>query len=169
MAWSSFFSWINNLSRSLDSEHEKEILKPIQKEIYTRLEFLIAVGLDYLSLERESGTLSSGESQRIRLASQVGTGLTGVLYILDEPTIGLHPRDNQRLIATLKKLQEVGNTVVVVEHDEEVIRSADHIVDFGPYAGKNGGEIVAEGSLDDILKSRKSLTGRYLSGKLNIN
>jgi excinuclease ABC subunit A len=153
----------------LDSDQEKEILKPIQKEIYTRLEFLIAVGLDYLSLERESGTLSSGESQRIRLASQVGTGLTGVLYILDEPTIGLHPRDNLRLIATLQKLKDIGNTVVVVEHDEEVIRSADHIVDFGLYAGKNGGEIVAQGTLKDILSSRISLTGKYLSGKLSIN
>jgi excinuclease ABC subunit A len=163
-----FFAWINNLNKSLDSDKEKEILEPIQKEIYTRLEFLIAVGLDYLSLEREAGSLSSGESQRIRLASQIGTGLTGVLYILDEPTIGLHPRDNQRLIATLQKLKDVGNSVVVVEHDEEVIRSADHIVDFGLYAGKNGGEIVAEGSLDDILKSKQSLTGQYLSGKKQI-
>jgi len=160
-----FFNWINGLNKLLKSDQEKEILEPIQKEIYTRLEFLIAVGLDYLSLEREAGTLSSGESQRIRLASQIGTGLTGVLYILDEPTIGLHPRDNQRLIATLKKLKEVGNSVVVVEHDEEVIRSADHIVDFGLYAGKNGGEIIAEGSLDDILKNKRSLTGQYLSGK----
>lgn len=163
-----FFNWINGLNKLLKSDQEKEILEPIQKEIYTRLEFLIAVGLDYLSLEREAGTLSSGESQRIRLASQIGTGLTGVLYILDEPTIGLHPRDNQRLIVTLKKLKEVGNSVVVVEHDEEVIRSADHIIDFGLYAGKNGGEIIAQGSLDDILKNNKSLTGKYLSGKLSI-
>jgi len=139
------------------------------RELHSRLEFLLAVGLDYLSLEREAGTLSSGESQRIRLASQIGTGLTGVLYILDEPTIGLHSRDNDRLILTLKKLKEIGNTVVVVEHDEEVIRSAEHIVDFGPYAGKNGGHIVAQGTLDDILHSKASLTGQYLSGKLKIS
>lgn len=160
--------WTNDLSNHLDSPKEKEILDSIQREINTRLEFLLAVGLDYLSLEREAGTLSSGESQRIRLASQIGTGLTGVLYILDEPTIGLHPRDNDRLIGTLKKLQETGNSVVVVEHDEEVIHSADHIVDFGLHAGKNGGEIIAQGTLDDILKNKKSLTGQYLSGKLTI-
>jgi excinuclease ABC subunit A len=164
----SFFMWINSLASKLDSDKETEILEPIQREIHTRLEFLIAVGLDYLSLEREAGSLSSGESQRIRLASQIGTGLTGVLYILDEPTIGLHSRDNDRLIATLKKLKDVGNTVVVVEHDEEVIRSADHIVDFGPLAGKNGGEIIAEGSLDNILSNKHSLTGKYLSGRLVI-
>jgi len=162
------FDWIKNLSAKLDSSQEKEILESIQREIFSRLEFLLAVGLDYLSLEREAGTLSSGESQRIRLASQIGTGLTGVLYILDEPTIGLHSRDNDRLIATLQKLKNLGNTVVIVEHDKDVIGSADHIVDFGPYAGKNGGEIVAEGSLDDIKKNRKSLTGQYLSGKLVI-
>ena len=164
----SLFSWVNQLTSLLDSSKEQEILEPIQREIYSRLEFLIAVGLDYLSLEREAGTLSSGESQRIRLASQIGTGLTGVLYILDEPTIGLHSRDNDRLITTLKKLKEVGNTVVVVEHDEEVIRSADHIVDFGLYAGKNGGEIIAQGPINDILNNKKSLTGKYLSGQLVI-
>ncbi|MBP9817679.1 excinuclease ABC subunit UvrA [Candidatus Shapirobacteria bacterium] len=162
------YTWINDLNTILVSDKEKEILEPIQCELHTRLEFLIAVGLDYLSLDREAGTLSSGESQRIRLASQIGTGLTGVLYILDEPTIGLHSRDNDRLIATLQKLKDVGNSVVVVEHDEDVIRHADHIVDFGLHAGKNGGEIMAEGSLDDILKSKKSLTGQYLSGKLKI-
>ena len=163
------YQWINELPAKLDSNKEKEVLDSIQREIHTRLEFLLAVGLDYLSLERESGSLSSGESQRIRLASQIGTGLTGVLYILDEPTIGLHPRDNDRLIATLKKLKEVGNTVVVVEHDEEVIRCADHVVDFGPFAGKNGGEIVAQGTLQDILDNKKSLTGQYLSGKKTIS
>ncbi len=165
----SLFSWVNTLIDILASNKEKEIINPIQKEIYSRLEFLIAVGLDYLSLEREAGTLSSGESQRIRLASQIGTGLTGVLYILDEPTIGLHSRDNDRLIATLQKLKDSGNTVVIVEHDEDVIRHADHIVDFGPYAGKNGGEIVAEGSLSEILTNKKSITGQYLSGKLKID
>jgi len=163
------YRWTNELTENLDSSKEKEILESIQKELHTRLEFLLAVGLDYLSLEREAGTLSSGESQRIRLASQIGTGLTGVLYILDEPTIGLHSRDNDRLINTLKKLQETGNSVVVVEHDEEVIRSADYIVDFGLYAGKNGGEIIAQGSLEEILKNKKSLTGQYLSGKLTID
>lgn len=161
--------WINSLRSLLENDKEAEVLEPIQKELRFRLEFLLAVGLDYLSLDREAGTLSSGESQRIRLASQIGTGLTGVLYILDEPTIGLHQRDNMRLIATLKKLRDLGNTVVVVEHDEEVIRSGDHIIDFGPLAGKNGGEIIAQGSLSDILKNKNSLTGKYLSGKLKIS
>jgi len=163
------FEWIKNLPDKLDSSQEKEVLESIQREIFSRLEFLLAVGLDYLSLEREAGTLSSGESQRIRLASQIGTGLTGVLYILDEPTIGLHSRDNDRLIATLQKLKNLGNSVVVVEHDEDVIKSADYIIDFGPYAGKNGGEVVAQGSLKDIEKNSKSITGQYLSGKLSIN
>ncbi|MFA5532485.1 MAG: excinuclease ABC subunit UvrA [Candidatus Shapirobacteria bacterium] len=160
--------WLNNLENQLTTEKEKEILIPIKKELAARMEFLLAVGLDYLSLDREAGTLSSGESQRIRLASQIGTGLTGVLYILDEPTIGLHSRDNDRLIGTLKKLKDLGNTVVVVEHDEDVIKNADHIVDFGPYAGKNGGEIVAEGNLEEIKNNKNSLTGKYISGKLKI-
>lgn len=163
------FKWVNELSKNLDSDQEKEVLVSIQREIHSRLEFLLAVGLDYLSLEREAGTLSSGESQRIRLASQIGTGLTGVLYILDEPTIGLHSRDNDRLIGTLRKLKDLGNSVVIVEHDEDVIKSADYIVDFGPYAGKGGGGIVAQGSLADIEQSSKSITGQYLSGKLAIN
>lgn len=160
-----FFTWVNKLSTDLVSNQEKSILESIQREIHSRLEFLLAVGLDYLSLEREAGTLSSGESQRIRLASQIGTGLTGVLYILDEPTIGLHSRDNDRLIGTLQKLKDLGNTVVVVEHDADVIRHADHIVDFGPLAGQHGGEIVAQGTLDQILKNKKSLTGQYMSDK----
>jgi excinuclease ABC subunit A len=164
-----FFDWIKTLDSKLQSDKEKEILEPIKKEISSRLEFLLAVGLDYLSLDREAGTLSSGESQRIRLASQIGTGLTGVLYILDEPTIGLHSRDNDRLIATLKKLKELGNTVVVVEHDEDVIRNADYVVDFGLYAGKNGGEIVSQGTLEEVQNDPKSLTGKYLSGKLKIS
>lgn len=160
--------WLNNLDSALVSDKEKEILIPIKQELAARIEFLLAVGLDYLSLDREAGTLSSGESQRIRLASQIGTGLTGVLYILDEPTIGLHSRDNNRLIETLKKLRDTGNTLVVVEHDEDVIRNADYVVDFGLYAGKKGGQIVAQGSLEDIKTSPNSLTGKYLSGKLKI-
>ena len=163
------FQWIKVLPQKLDSPQEQEILTSISQEIFSRLEFLLAVGLDYLSLDREAGTLSSGESQRIRLASQIGTGLTGVLYILDEPTIGLHSRDNDRLIATLQKLKNLGNTVVVVEHDEDVIKSADYIVDFGPYAGKDGGEIVAEGTLAQIKNNPKSLTGQYLSGQKTIS
>jgi excinuclease ABC subunit A len=160
--------WLTELESKLESDQEKEIVSPIKKELAARIEFLLAVGLDYLSLDREAGTLSSGESQRIRLASQIGTGLTGVLYILDEPTIGLHSRDNDRLITTLKKLRDLGNSLVIVEHDEDVIKSGDYIVDFGPYAGKNGGEIVAQGSLADIKQSSNSLTGKYLSGKLKI-
>ena len=161
--------WLNELRSKLSSDKEKEIFEPINKELSSRMEFLLAVGLDYLSLDREASTLSSGESQRIRLASQIGTGLTGVLYILDEPTIGLHSRDNDRLIATLKKLKNIGNSVVVVEHDEDVIKNADYIVDFGLYAGNKGGEIVAQGSLKDIENNKNSLTGKYLSGKLIIN
>ncbi len=160
--------WLKALEDQLESNKEAEVVRPIKKELYARVEFLLAVGLDYMTLDREAGTLSSGEAQRIRLASQIGTGLTGVLYILDEPTIGLHPRDNDRLIATLKKLKDIGNTLVVVEHDEDVIRSADHIVDFGLYAGKKGGEIISEGTLEDIKKDKKSLTGQYLSGKLEV-
>ncbi|MFA6250209.1 MAG: excinuclease ABC subunit UvrA [Candidatus Shapirobacteria bacterium] len=161
--------WLVGLPALLNSDKEKEILSPINQEILSRLDFLLAVGLDYLSLDREAGTLSSGESQRIRLASQIGTGLTGVLYILDEPTIGLHSRDNNRLISTLKKLRDIGNTVIVVEHDEDVIRNADHIVDFGLLAGKNGGTVVAQGSISDIENTPASLTGRYLSGKSSIS
>ena len=129
-----------------------EIAKNVVKEIIDRLEFLSNVGLNYLNLERSAETLSGGESQRIRLASQIGSGLVGVMYVLDEPTIGLHQRDNKRLIKTLTKLRDLGNTVIVVEHDEEVIRSANHIVDLGPGAGNNGGEIVSQGGLESILK-----------------
>ena len=160
------YKWLKGLDSILSSDLEKEVLVPINKELSSRLDFLLAVGLDYLSLDREAGTLSSGESQRIRLASQIGTGLTGVLYILDEPTIGLHSRDNDRLISTLKRLKDLGNTVVVVEHDEDVIKNADEVVDFGLYAGKQGGEIVAQGTIEDIKNNPKSLTGKYLSGKL---
>ena len=144
------------------SEKDKVISDQIVKEIKSRLNFLIDVGLDYLDLARNSGTLSGGESQRIRLATQIGSALMGVLYILDEPSIGLHQRDNDRLIKTLKNLRDVGNTVIVVEHDEDTIREADFIVDIGPRAGEHGGEIVACGTLDDIKKSKNSITGKYL-------
>ncbi len=145
-----------------------EISQKIIKEIRERLEFLVNVGLDYLTLDRSADTLSGGEAQRIRLASQIGAGLVGVMYVLDEPSIGLHQRDNQRLLNTLFRLRDLGNTVIVVEHDEDAIRSADHIVDIGPGAGVHGGEIVAQGTFDDILNNDGSLTGQYLSGKISI-
>ncbi len=132
------------------------------------LNFLLNVGLDYLTLSRESGTLSGGESQRIRLASQIGSGLTGVLYVLDEPSIGLHQKDNIKLINALKRLRDLGNTVIVVEHDTETIVSADHIIDLGPEAGIDGGNVVAEGDIKNIIANEKSITGNYLSGKKNI-
>ena len=144
------------------------IAEPIVKEIKTRLNFLIDVGLNYLTLARNASTLSGGEAQRIRLATQIGSGLTGVLYILDEPSIGLHQRDNAKLIATLKKLRDLGNTLIVVEHDEDTMRTADYIVDIGPKAGVHGGEIVAVGSVDDIIKEPRSITGDYLSGRRKI-
>ncbi|MFS0735506.1 excinuclease ABC subunit UvrA [Sphingomonas sp. 1P06PA] len=147
------------------NDQQRQIATPILKEIVERLGFLDNVGLDYLNLDRTSGTLSGGESQRIRLASQIGSGLSGVLYVLDEPSIGLHQRDNDRLIVTLKRLRDLGNTVIVVEHDEDAIRTADHIVDMGPGAGVHGGAIVAEGTLADILAHPDSLTGDYLSGR----
>jgi excinuclease ABC subunit A len=156
--------WFNNLVNVL-TERENKIAQHILKEINERLNFLLNVGLNYLTLSRESGTLSGGEAQRIRLASQIGSGLTGVLYVLDEPSIGLHQRDNKKLIKALKKLRDLGNTVIVVEHDIETMESADHIVDIGPEAGLNGGHIVAEGSLKEIIKNEKSITGNYLSGK----
>ena len=150
------------------SDKDMEIASRILKEIRDRLKFLNAVGLDYLTLGRGSGSLSGGESQRIRLASQIGSGLTGVLYVLDEPSIGLHQRDNARLLETLQNLRDLGNTVLVVEHDEDAILTADYVVDMGPLAGVNGGEVVAQGSPDKIKKSRKSLTGKYLTGKKEI-
>jgi excinuclease ABC subunit A len=145
-----------------------QVAERIVREIANRLEFLVNVGLDYLALERSAGSLSGGEAQRIRLASQIGSGLTGVLYVLDEPSIGLHQRDNARLIDTLKRLRDLGNSVVVVEHDEEAIRAADYVVDMGPGAGRAGGQIVAEGTLADILASPDSLTGKYLAHALAI-
>ena len=147
------------------SEMNKIISEQIVKEIKNRLQFLLDVGLDYLSLSRNSGTLSGGESQRIRLATQIGSSLMGVLYILDEPSIGLHQRDNDRLIQTLKNLRDVGNTVIVVEHDEDTIREADYIVDIGPGAGEHGGEVVVTGTLDEVKACEKSITGQYLTGK----
>src|SRR5690606_15894016 len=134
-----------------------------------RLHFLNNDGLDYLTLARNSGTLSGGESQRIRLASQIGSGRTGVLYVLDERSIGLHPRGNHRFLDTLRRLRDLGNTVIVVEHDEDAIRTADHVVDIGPGAGVHGGEVVAEGTPDEVMANPKSLTGQYLTGMLQID
>ena len=148
--------------------NEKQIADEVLKEIRGRLGFLLNVGLEYLSLERTAPTLSGGESQRIRLAGQIGCGLVGVLYILDEPSIGLHPRDNDRLLDTLAELRDLGNTVVVVEHDEDTMRAADHIIDFGPGPGVRGGEVVASGTADQIAREPRSLTGAFLSGKRKI-
>ena len=138
------------------------------KEIKARVGFLVDVGLDYLTLARATGTLSGGEAQRIRLATQIGSGLVGVAYILDEPSIGLHQRDNDKLLATLKHLKDLGNTLIVVEHDEDTMRAADYIVDIGPGAGEHGGEVVAVGNAEEIMKNKKSLTGAYLSGRIQI-
>ncbi len=138
------------------------------REVRDRLTFLVDVGLDYLSLARGTPTLSGGESQRIRLASQIGSGLTGVVYVLDEPTIGLHPRDNSRLLGALRHLRDLGNTLVLVEHDREVIEAADHLVDFGPGSGEGGGRITAAGTPAKVKSSAQSLTGSYLSGKAAI-
>ncbi|MCB1934142.1 MAG: excinuclease ABC subunit UvrA, partial [Candidatus Accumulibacter sp.] len=148
--------------------NKAKVAEKVLKEIVSRLQFLINVGLDYLSLDRSAETLSGGEAQRIRLASQIGSGLTGVLYVLDEPSIGLHQRDNERLLKTLQQLRDIGNTVIVVEHDEEAIRSADHVVDIGPGAGVHGGFIVAEGAPADIIGNPASMTGDYLAGRRRI-
>jgi excinuclease ABC subunit A len=147
---------------------DPEIAGPILKEVRERLRFLVDVGLDYLTLGRSAESLSGGEAQRIRLATQIGSRLVGVLYILDEPSIGLHQRDNARLLATLEQLRDLGNTVIVVEHDEETMRAADHVIDMGPGAGKHGGEVIAEGTVDEIARSPQSITGKYLSGELKI-
>ncbi len=160
-------NWANNLNKLLNSR-ENEIGKLIIVEISGRLNFLLSVGLEYLTLDRVAGTLSGGEAQRIRLASQIGSGLTGVLYVLDEPTIGLHQKDNQKLIDTLRVLKELGNTVVVVEHDEEMMKQADFLADFGPAAGRLGGNIIASGTPAEIMKNPKSITGAYLSGRKKI-
>lgn len=158
-------SWFGTLTKIFVSEQDKTIATPILKEIIARLGFLDAVGLDYLTLSRTATTLSGGEAQRIRLASQIGSGLSGVLYVLDEPSIGLHQRDNVKLIETLQKLRDLGNTVIVVEHDREMMEHADWIVDFGPGAGELGGRVVAEGTLSEICSNSKSLTGQYLTKK----
>ncbi|OWY61085.1 excinuclease ABC subunit A, partial [cyanobacterium TDX16] len=150
------------------SERDRFVAEAAVKEVGARLGFLLDVGLDYLTLGRGSATLSGGEAQRIRLASQIGSGLVGVLYVLDEPSIGLHQRDNHRLIETLVHLRDLGNTVLVVEHDEDTIKVADHVVDVGPGAGEHGGGIVYSGKVAGLLKSRKSLTGQYLAGKKRI-
>ena len=159
--------WFNKLDKRLNTKQRK-IAERILKEIRERLRFLNDVGLEYLTLSRNSGTLSGGESQRIRLASQIGSGLTGVLYVLDEPSIGLHQRDNSRLLETLIRLRDLGNTVIVVEHDEEAIMTADHVVDIGPGAGIHGGHVIAEGAPAKIISNTKSLTGKYLSGELEV-
>src|SRR6184192_274979 len=157
--------YIHNLELSAA---QKKVVADVVREIQSRLQFLVEVGLGYLTLDRESGTLSGGEAQRIRLATQIGSGLAGVLYVLDEPSIGLHQRDNARLLGTLRRLRDLGNSVIMVEHDEETIRAADHIVDLGPGAGPRGGEIVAQGNLENILRAENSLTADYLSGRLRI-
>lgn len=167
-------AWVGELresgvERQLMTPKQAIIAEGILKEIHTRLEFLVSVGLTYLTLSRESGSLAGGEAQRIRLASQIGSGLTGVLYILDEPTIGLHPRDNHRLIETLKTLRDLGNSVIVVEHDRDTIEAADHVVDFGPRAGREGGNVVSEGKPEEVKADPHSLTGKYISGKKKIS
>ena len=163
---------VNKIKDYLDTvklnKTETLIAKQILKEIHKRLQFLIDVGLEYLTLSRAAGTLSGGEAQRIRLATQIGSGLTGVLYILDEPSIGLHQRDNSKLLGTLKKLRDLGNTLLVVEHDEDTMYEADQIIDIGPGAGVHGGNIIAQGTVEDIKKVPESITGQYLSGKLQI-
>jgi excinuclease ABC subunit A len=159
--------WFQNLEKNLDKRQFK-IAEHVLKEINERLNFLLNVGLDYLTLSRESGTLSGGEAQRIRLASQIGSGLTGVLYVLDEPSIGLHQKDNIKLINALKRLRDLGNTVIVVEHDTETMENADHILDMGPEAGTNGGQVTAQGTFDEIKKNKNSITGQYLSNKKRI-
>jgi excinuclease ABC subunit A len=159
--------WFTQLPNALSAK-QNEIAVRVLKEIRERLKFLVDVGLEYLTLARASGTLSGGESQRIRLASQIGSGLTGVLYVLDEPSIGLHQRDNARLLETLKRLRDLGNTVIVVEHDEDAIRTADHVLDIGPGAGIHGGHIVAQGTVDELIATPASLTGKYLSGEMAV-
>jgi excinuclease ABC subunit A len=151
------------------NKREAQIAERVMKEVHARLGFLLDVGLDYLSLARPAGSLSGGEAQRIRLATQIGSGLVGVLYVLDEPSIGLHQRDNKRLIETLTRLRDLGNTLIVVEHDEETIRTADWIVDIGPGAGEHGGHVVVSGSYEELIASKESITGAYLSGRKSID
>ena len=164
----SFFETVPVKGEGRANGLDPEIAGPILKEVRERLRFLVDVGLDYLTLGRSAESLSGGEAQRIRLATQIGSRLVGVLYILDEPSIGLHQRDNARLLATLEQLRDLGNTVIVVEHDEETMRAADHVIDMGPGAGKHGGEVIAEGTVDEICRAAQSITGKYLSGELKI-
>lgn len=163
---------VRDLRQYLDelqlTETQLKIGKEILKEIKGRLQFLVDVGLDYLSLSRATGTLSGGEAQRIRLATQIGSGLVGVAYIMDEPSIGLHQNDNDKLLATLKHLRDLGNTLIVVEHDEDTMRAADYVVDIGPGAGEHGGQVIATGTAEDIMKNPNSITGKYLSGEIKI-
>ena len=155
--------------QDLELTHQQTLIGgQILKEIRARIQFLMDVGLDYLTLARATGSLSGGEAQRIRLATQIGSGLVGVAYILDEPSIGLHQRDNDKLLGTLKHLRDLGNSVIVVEHDEDTMREADHIVDIGPGAGEHGGEVVAQGTAEEIMKNKSSITGAYLSGRMRI-
>jgi excinuclease ABC subunit A len=165
---SRLLEWVDKIPKSVLTERESIIAYQVLKEIRSRLGFLQNVGLDYLTLDRPTATLSGGEAQRIRLATQIGSGLMGVLYICDEPTVGLHPVDGSRLIQTLLSLRDLGNTVLIVEHDEAMMRAADHIIDIGPGAGERGGEIVAEGTIEDIMKEKNSITGQYLSGQKEI-
>ncbi len=164
-----FYPYFKEVVSGKLTEFEKEVSRPILKEIITRLSFLYNVGLGYLTLSRKAKTLSGGEAQRIRLASQIGTGLSGVLYVLDEPSIGLHPRDVSALISSLKSLKKIGNTLIVVEHDRETMESADYLIELGPYAGKKGGKVVFQGTVKEIIKKNKTLTGYYLSGKKTIS
>lgn len=150
------------------TEQQHLIGDQVLKEIRARVGFLMDVGLDYLSLSRATGSLSGGEAQRIRLATQIGSGLVGVAYILDEPSIGLHQRDNDKLLNSLKGLKDLGNTLIVVEHDEDTMRAADYIVDIGPGAGEHGGEVIATGTAEEIMKNKNSITGAYLSGRIKI-
>lgn len=158
-------SFLSNLTLTTT---QQLIGEQILKEIRARVQFLIDVGLDYLCLSRATGTLSGGEAQRIRLATQIGSGLVGVAYILDEPSIGLHQRDNDKLLGTLKHLRDLGNSVIVVEHDEDTMRAADYVVDIGPGAGEHGGQVVAAGTAEELMKNPASITGKYLSGELKI-
>ena len=164
MSIKKFKNWMHNVSTYLNKE-QSIIAKPIIKEIDQRIELLLNLGLDYLSLDRPLRTLSCGEAQRIRLATQIGTRLVGGLYILDEPSIGLHQRDNNKLIDSLKELRDLGNTIIVVEHDRDMMLNADNIIDLGPEAGLNGGNVTAQGNINDIIKKDNSITGNYLSGK----
>lgn len=167
MSIANSYEWFETLDKKL-TKTQQQIAERILKELKRRLGFLKNVGLEYLTINRQAGTLSGGEAQRIRLASQIGSGLSGVLYVLDEPSIGLHQSDNNKLIATLKDLRDLGNSVIVVEHDEEMMLASDYLIDIGPGAGVHGGHIIAEGLPHEVIADPKSITGQYLSGKKQI-